>query len=574
MKRIAHSAHYIEYGDGDDDEEEEDVSATSMMRTSPALSYSVQSAPAHLQQMAALREMSHSAPSLWTDSVDAVAFNTLLAMQDIETYNVRFLTRVCGIELVPFDEHSNLGAVVVKCHTDFSRERVCDQSLVVAIAGECVVSMDYDEILARIANSTRPLKLTFHPPIVDKVQLIEDASGGGGSGEKMRRMMMEYASRPSFEMRFNGDSDEDAPSSYDQRRGALVPPHQLFQNSSIDMEVVHKHYKMLYHQYFELAQLHQLTKDTIHDKLNEVRRLTRENSQLQNLLSERDSRLQQIQMDQSSEQQRGQQMWHKYQTLQEQNVALGHQTAQQQQDIEQLRSDLRQSQLQTRDATRAHNELNKKLQKYEETANQHSKKTFKKKKTKKTGLQQQHQMMNAPKLTTSMLSSRSASSANDLLQNELRQKLRARNSENGVEKPSLRRSGAGKKPTATTTTQDKKASQQHHDRDNHKVSNKKRQSGIGTLFKTLTSGIVNSKRSDEQVSSVSSPKESKYHPQLQHMVEDGIKRKLSQLPSPIANAAGGRRYKTRQSKSGNNPTRARSSSLESNTGRTRKETIV
>ena len=80
---------------------------------------------------------------------------------DVGTYTVAFTTRVCGIELVPLVASETLSAVVIKCHTQFAKEHVIRNSLLVGINAQLYVDCDSDDILSAISLSTRPLRLSF-----------------------------------------------------------------------------------------------------------------------------------------------------------------------------------------------------------------------------------------------------------------------------------------------------------------------------------------------------------------------------------------------------------------------------
>ena len=234
--------------------------------------------------------------SQWSENtvttIDAVTFNSLHVIQDIGTYRVTFTTRVCGIELVPFDYNSNLGASVIKCHTAFSQEKVEIDSLLVSINGKLCIETDYDEILEIISSSSRPLKLTFHPPTQNKNDMIDEISG--------RTNYIDHKSRPSLLMKLDDDWGVDNEYQID----SFIHPNSLFsytQNKDQNQQLIQRNYKILYHKYCELEQFQELTKDTIHNKMNEIKRLTKENISLKTILNEKESQLQRVQINQSTE---------------------------------------------------------------------------------------------------------------------------------------------------------------------------------------------------------------------------------------------------------------------------------
>ena len=538
-------------------------------------------------------------------NIDAVTFNSLLLMQDIETYRVTFNTRVCGIELIPFDENSNLGAVVIKCHTEFSRDKVKIDSLLIKINGQVCVDTDYDEILSIISSSTRPLKLTFHPPTLNKNEMIDEMAW------RQNDKYSDHKSRPSIAMKLNDDFGMDADLDYDYneyQNNSFIHPNSLFNNNNKannnnnqrndkSLQLIQKQYTMLYHKYCELKQFEQLTKDTIHDKMNEVKRLTKENTNLKAILSTKESELQRIQMNQSTEKQKGREILDKNQKLTDKNNQFEKQNIEQKQLIQQLQYDLKQSKIQIRELQRLQNENNN-------NNHHHHNHNFKRNKKRKESNKQK----SVPSMHYKSQSNSSQYSVDEKLQDELRKKLSIgtvngnnnmhHNNNVGYKNSVYHRHKTPPPPLLhrghhhhhhnnnnninnkdrirlqTPIHQNSEEQEQQRSRstnDGHKILKQKRSSAIGMLFKNF------GKRKDTS-SSNGSDSSSKYHPQLAKMVKKKKRKKAMSGKGGGRNARNGRNG--RKGPNGINPaafnveSRTRSTSLESNTGRARKETIV
>merc|ERR1712130_683933 len=97
-----------------------------------------------------------------------------------------------------------------------------------------------------------------------------------------------------------------------------------------------KTYTMLYHKYREVVQFQELTKDTIQDKMVEIKRLSKENMTLKQILNTKESQLQRIQSNQSTENQKLKEILEKYQTLNAKHIEMETTNIQQKQQIEEL----------------------------------------------------------------------------------------------------------------------------------------------------------------------------------------------------------------------------------------------
>merc|ERR1712190_182442 len=91
------------------------------------------------------------------------------------------------------------------------------QSLLVAINGESCIDCDYTQILQIISSSPRPLTLKFHPPNMDKHEMIDSFA---------RRKHKISDLRPSDAMRLN--DEEDMNSNTMTQMNLIVSPHRLF----------------------------------------------------------------------------------------------------------------------------------------------------------------------------------------------------------------------------------------------------------------------------------------------------------------------------------------------------------
>jgi len=500
---------------------------------------------------------SYTTHSMWSEapSVDANIFNSLLVMQDIETYKVVFTTRVCGIELVPFDEMHNLGAVVVKCHTEFSKEHVELQSLLVAIGDTLCIDTDYDEILAIISTAERPLKLTLHPPTMNKAEMIEEVAVGPVQHLEAMHGHGHHV-RPSLIMKMNDEFGVEE-SEYDEHNASVLPPDKLFHGkqlqggnaSHVDEEfvrLVHKHYQQLYHQYSELAQFQELTKDTIADKMDEIKRLSKENSNLKAMLNSKESELHQSQMHQSSEQLRGKHIWDKYQKLNEKNAEMEKKNMELQRHIDLLQRDLKQCHVKIREFTRVQNELQRQNASYQQQ--QHKKHNHKKGMNGHSSHHHKHVQKHK--------------SSDDRLQSELRNRL----SEYGRHDPPPQLSRSPHNITLQTPAAHKNQQPRSRSANDAKSNDKllkKRESAIGSLFKNFTSIKRKGTNASSSAAAEATSSASRYHPQLAHIIN-----------SPQAHQQRKKSRARKASKQALTSNRARSSSLESNTGRSRKETIV
>ena len=325
---------------------------------------------------------------------DAATFSSLMATEHIETYRVDFRTRVCGIELVPFDEEDNCGAMVIRCHTELSRARVVPQSLLVGINGQLVIDSDYEAILEVIGTSGRPLALTFHAPVREQSKISNlsmeppmERENSMNSRSERQHTSNQHEARPSWIMKANDDildgafsagadqfvspqllfggnevnekwkmgGDRVASPDVGDLQNGKTPRHRMRRGKSSEQydrsphhwmdeeerERIQRSYTLLYHKYREQVVFQNLTNKTIHEKTEEIKRLHKENRSLKAMLSVRDSHIQTMH---SSEQMRLQEVLAKYQVLNEKNAEIQQENVAQKLRIEQLEEALRHSQ--------------------------------------------------------------------------------------------------------------------------------------------------------------------------------------------------------------------------------------
>eukprot|EP01083_Nonionella_stella_P068563 182175_1 len=254
------------------------------------------------------------------NAVDANQFHSMLSTQGIDTYDVVFTTRVCGIELIAFDDDNNIGALVIKCHTDYAKQNVLKQSLLMSIDGKVCFDMDYEEILSLISSSGRPLTLSFHP---------NDKS----------TPFVKKKSTPSEAMVFNDEED-------DLRDVHRFPdPSTLFIQKNKKSNDIQRSYTMLYHKYTELSQFQDLTRDIINDKVKDIKRLSKETMTLKTILNTKESELKTMRMNESTEKQKGKEIMDQYHKLCERNIELEKKNMEQYQKIQQLQYDLKQQKI-------------------------------------------------------------------------------------------------------------------------------------------------------------------------------------------------------------------------------------
>merc|ERR1712228_42544 len=264
--------------------------------------------------------------------INASQYGLVNIVESIETYSVIFESRVCGIELIPFDEAGNLGAIIIKNHTEFSKKYVRLQSLLVAINGEVCIDTDYQKILSMIASSARPLTLRFHPP-----NNLDLSSRHHKSSDL----------RPSDAMRINDEED----TMNDMQMNKIITPSKLFYKlpQQNGMKIVQQKYTILYHKFCELQQFQRLTQQTVIDKMTDIKRLSAENERLRNELLRVESE-QYMQYKDKQIMDNYQLMNHQKQQMKKQNVA-------QNELIQKLQSDIKQQQAQI-------NKLKKQKQKH------------------------------------------------------------------------------------------------------------------------------------------------------------------------------------------------------------------
>jgi len=483
-------------------------------------------------------------------------------IEEIETFSVSFKTRVCGIELVPFENIQNLGAVVLRNHTEFAKQRVLEQSLLIAINGELCIDTDYDEILQIISCSQRPLNLTFHPP----------------STQKQKKINLRFSDA----MKLN-DEEDDAGNYWFDEYDRMTPKKIMNIN---DLNLIQKCYTMLYQKYCELQQFQDLIKDTVHDKMEEITRLNQQNMTLKSMVNVKQLEIERIAMNESWEKQKGKNNEQKYKQIDLKNIEMEKQNVSQKQQIIKLQNDLRQKKIECRRLKMMLNQRD-----YDHSFDGFMRKKNKNKKRNKNTKNNQYRSK-SPNLYNLAKHNQSFSVlAEDKFQNELKNRLNARNNAKNqksekidIAKPiSLRtptilnkdnqrrsRSTNGSKSKSNKIKTKTKTKSISISNQNTKQQQKRR-SAIGLLFKNLTKR-KSVEPSDQTLSA--KQKNNKYHPQIAIFCENKQnknkkKNKIRKTPKLSADILN-------QNENGFDlsPNKMRSNSLESNIGRQRKDTIV